>query len=119
MEELGAENPARSFLVQVLASSESAARLVRQMLAYGGKGRFVLQALDLSQKIAEWEPLIRASVPPPVTLSLQLDPNLPLVEADPSQIQQLVMNLVVNAGEAIGEGSGVVTITTEIGRAHV
>jgi PAS domain S-box-containing protein len=112
VEELGAQSPALPCLMEVLASGERAARLVRQMLAYAGKGLFVPQLLDLSKQIAKMEPQIRALVLPPMVLRLQLDSNLPVVEADASQIQQLVMNLAINAAEAIGEGTGSVTIST-------
>jgi len=85
---------------------------VKQMLAYAGKGRFLVQRLDLSRQISEIVPLIRASIPPAVQLDLHLGSGLPHVEADPAQMQQLVMNLAINAAEAVGNAPGNVTIST-------
>ena len=85
------------------------------MLAYAGKGRFVMLKIDLSELVHEISGLIRTSIPKLVQVRLELSPNLPVIEADPSQIQQLVMNLVVNGAEAIGEAStGTVLVTTEL-----
>jgi PAS domain S-box-containing protein len=110
-EELGPESSAAPRLSEILIASERAAQMVRQMLAYAGKGRFVMQRLDVSAQIAEIVPLIRTSLPPSVQLELDLAKDLPAIESDASQIQQLIMNLATNAGEAI-EGHGTVTITT-------
>jgi PAS domain S-box-containing protein len=114
LEDVDSNSPVFDRLNEVLGASERAARLVRQMLAYAGEGRFVIQPVDLSQLIADLTPLVRASVPSPRTLELHLAPKLPLVEADAAQMQQLVMNLAVNAAEAIEEGPGRVTIATGV-----
>ena len=110
-DDLGTQHPAVPRLMEILNASERAALLVRQMLAYAGKGRFVLQPLDLSAQVAEIASLIRTSVSPSVHVDLHLAKDLPAVDADASQIHQLIMNLVINAGEAI-EGPGAVTIAT-------
>ena len=110
-EELGPESSAGPRLSEILTASERAAQMVRQMLAYAGKGRFVVQRLDVSAQIADIVPLIRTSLSPSVQLELHLAKDLPAVESDASQIQQLIMNLATNAGEAI-ESHGTVTITT-------
>jgi CheY-like chemotaxis protein len=97
-----------------VSASERAADLTRQLLAYAGKGRFVLERIDLSQLVREIEPLIHTSIPKMVDIQLDLGVGLPSVEADPGQIQQLVMNLIINGAEAIGEGNpGAVVIRTE------
>jgi PAS domain S-box-containing protein len=111
-EDIDPGNPAHARIQEIIEASERAAILVKQMLAYAGKGRFVIQRLDVSRQIAEIVPLIRASFAPAVQLELRLDSGLPLVEADPSQMQQLVMNLAINAAEAVGHGPGSVTIST-------
>uniref|UniRef100_Q01U21 histidine kinase n=1 Tax=Solibacter usitatus (strain Ellin6076) TaxID=234267 RepID=Q01U21_SOLUE len=114
-EELGPESSAAPRLSEIMHASERAAQLVRQMLAYAGKGRFVMQHLDISEQIAGIAPLIRTSITPSVQLEFNLAENLPAVECDASQIQQLIMNLATNAGEAI-ESHGTVTITTSTHR---
>ncbi len=102
----------RPFIDQALVAARRAADLTNQMLAYSGKGRFDLKPFDLSELVQEMAHLLKASISKTVTLNLQMDSGLPSIIADPSQIQQIIMNLIVNASEAIGEHPGVVTITT-------
>jgi CheY-like chemotaxis protein len=82
------------------------------MLAYAGKGQFLLERLDLSALILEMTALIQPSVPVKVALHFELEPNLPPIEADRVQVQQVFMNLVLNAVEAIGAESGQISIKT-------
>ena len=102
----------RGYISEIVNASERAALLVRQMLAYAGKERTVTEPLDLSQQISEIVPLIRTSIPRSVELELELEPAGPPVNADRSQMQQLVMNLAINGAEAIGDQPGTVTIRT-------
>jgi two-component system CheB/CheR fusion protein len=106
--------PIRRYLREIVSAGERAADLTRQMLAYAGKGRFVVERIDLSQMVREIEPLIHTSIPKMVAIQLELGAELPAVAADPGQIQQLVMNLIINGAEAIGEGNpGTVVIRTQ------
>jgi signal transduction histidine kinase/CheY-like chemotaxis protein len=106
-------SPTRHMLEDVVRASERAAHLTKQLLAYAGKGRFVLQAVDLSRAVREISHLITASIPKNAQLRLDLAERLPCVEADAAQIQQVVMNLVINAAEAIPEHLlGNVLVTT-------
>lgn len=115
LEWLASSHPARSFLEQIITTSQRAADLTRQLLAYAGKGRFVITDLDLSELVREISSLIEASIPKTVQLRLDLQDGLPLIEADASQIQQLVMNIIINAAEAIGENAnGTVLVTTGV-----
>ena len=84
------------------------------MLAYSGKGKFLVQPVNLSEFTREIVMLVRSSIPRTAELELQLMDELPLVEADIAQLQQLVMNLFLNAGEAIGNTPGTVTIRTGV-----
>ena len=111
MDELPGGSKAHGRMREVLQAGEQVAELIRQMLAYAGKGRFVVEKLDLSAVINELMPLLRTSVPRKVEFGLRLEENPPPVEADRTQIQQLVMNLAVNAAEAIEDGHGTVSIT--------
>jgi signal transduction histidine kinase len=115
LDTLPVASPDRALLQGVLQASERASGLTRQLLAYAGKGRFVTLEIDLSGLVREISGLIRTSIPKLVQLRLGLGPNLPVIEADPSQIQQLVMNLIINGAEAIGEESaGTVLVTTKV-----
>jgi CheY-like chemotaxis protein len=82
------------------------------MLAYAGKGRFLVKPHDLSQLISKNANLLHISVSKQAELHFNLANDLPLVMADATQIQQIVMNLVINASEAIGAKPGLITLTT-------
>jgi len=97
---------------EVLRACERVALLVSQMLAYAGKGAFVLEQVDLSQQVREIVPLIRASIARAVALEMRLTDGLPRIAGDRSQMQQIVMSLIMNAAEAIGDGPGTVVIVT-------
>jgi PAS domain S-box-containing protein len=115
-------NPQRQFLEEVMRASERAADLTRQLLAYAGKGRFIMRTVDLSAIVRDITGLVQASIAKTVQLRLQLEGRLPGIDADPGQLQQIVMNLVINGAEAIGpEGGSVLVITKvqEIDRAYI
>lgn len=115
LELLPTNHRSREMLQNSLVASERAADLTRQLLAYAGKGRFVTELIDLSRLVREISQLIQTSIPRSVQLRLDLAANLPNVEADASQIQQLIMNLVINGAEAIGETeNGTVSVTTGV-----
>jgi PAS domain S-box-containing protein len=112
--ELPAESPLRQFLDQIIQASERAADLCRQMLAYSGRGRFVLAGLDLNQLVQEMVGLLRMSVSKKAELQLELGKDMPPVLADATQIRQVVMNLVLNASEAIGDHPGIIRMGTGV-----
>ncbi len=99
-------------LAQVELSAQRAAELCRQLLAYAGKGRFVVRLIDLNVAVEQAVPLLKLSATKKVTLDLQLGASLPPLRGDPTQLNQVLMNLVANASEAIGTGVGTVTIRT-------
>ncbi len=100
----------------VIEASERAAQLTSQMLAYSGKGRFYVEDIDLARVVQDNLRLIHASIAnKKVQLDIKLSSEPCIVEADPAQMQQVVMNLVINATEAIPEDcSGVVRLTTSV-----
>jgi two-component system, cell cycle sensor histidine kinase and response regulator CckA len=102
---------ARSAMQDVIRATERAADLTKQLLAYAGKGRFVVGPVNLSSLVQELVPLIQAAIPRQVRLDLRLARDLPGIEADKAQLEQLAMNLIINAAEAI-EGDGLVTVST-------
>ena len=109
------DHPARLNIREVIQAGERAAFLTRQMLAYAGKGRFVMETLDLGDLVREISTLVRTSIPKTVEVKLDLSPDLPPIEADPAQLQQVVMNLVINAAEAIGDNpAGKVEVRTSL-----
>ncbi len=115
LETLSTNNPARNLLRDVLNASERASHLTRQLLAYAGKGRFVIEPVNLSGLVREISTLIQTSISKNVQLRLELRDDIPLVQADSSQLQQVVMNLVINGAEAIGRNeNGTVLVTTGV-----
>ena len=114
---LPADNGARAYLKDALEGTESAAGLTQQLLAYAGKGKFVVQTIDLSALAGGMRALVERSIPKNVTLEFELAADLPAAEGDPGQLQQVILNLILNGAEAIGHGHGTVSIRT--GRLHV
>jgi two-component system, cell cycle sensor histidine kinase and response regulator CckA len=104
--------PAFDSLKQIELSAQRAADLCRQLLAYSGKGRFVVEPIDLSELVEEMANLLQISITKKAVLKYALARHLPAISADVTQLRQIVMNLIVNASEAIGEQSGVIAITT-------
>jgi CheY-like chemotaxis protein len=115
IEELPPSHPLQPTLCDILRSGERAAFLTRQMLAYAGKGRFFVESVDLNEMVRTTTVLIKASIPKYVEVRFQLRQPLAPVEADSGQMQQIVMNLILNAAEAIQDGKrGTVTIRTDL-----
>ena len=114
LEVLPHNEPSRDMIEGVVKAGERAAVLTRQMLAYSGKGRFVIEMVDLSTLVSEMLPLLKGSIPRTITLQTQFRESLPPIEADSGQIQQVFMNLVINGAEACGEGPGIVSIRTAL-----
>ncbi|HWQ56526.1 MAG TPA: PAS domain S-box protein [Bryobacteraceae bacterium] len=102
----------RVYLEGLISAGERAADLTRQLLAYAGKGRFVLSRLDLSTEVSGMLGLLRASLPATARIETELPPGLPDIEADSGQIQQVLMNLVLNAAEALEGRPGQIHIRT-------
>jgi CheY-like chemotaxis protein len=99
-------------LERIEQSALRAADLTQQMLAYAGKGRRVVERMDLSESVAEMADLLGAVVSKKAELQLNLAPQLPPVEADPTQVRQIVMNLITNASDALGDNEGVIRLAT-------
>ena len=106
--------PAHQHLVEIVNASQRAADLCRQMLAYSGKGRFVLGRYDLSDIVQEMAHMLQVSVSKKATLRYQFATDLPPVEADATQLRQVVMNLITNASDALGDASGVIEVSSGV-----
>jgi signal transduction histidine kinase/ActR/RegA family two-component response regulator len=114
--DLPAKSSAHASITQIELAARRAAGLTQQMLAYSGRGHFVVGRHDLNALISGMAELIEASIPRQIKLQLALAPQLPAIVADAAQIRQAVMNLVANAAEAIGERDGAITLTTRMRR---
>ncbi len=102
----------RQLARQILLAGRRAAELTREMLAYSGRGPFVVVPLDLTQVVRDLVELTRSAIPKAAHLRLDLDLATPAVRADTAQLHQLVLNLITNAAEALVDGRGEITVTT-------
>jgi PAS domain S-box-containing protein len=112
----------RDFLREAEKASRRAADICRQMLAYAGRSRVTIQQVDLGHLVKEMVYLLEVSVPKKVALRYHLATDLPAVAADATQLWQVIMNLVLNAAEAVGDNVGTVTLITGVmhcGRAYL
>ena len=108
------DSPAAEQLQRIFDAAEKAAALTNQMLAYAGKGQFVMGPLDVNSAVQEVVPLLRTSIAKKTRLELSFAENLPTVETDKTQLQQVAMNLITNASEALEGADGEVTVRTGV-----
>ena len=106
------ESPAYAHLKHIEKSGLRGGELANQMLTYAGRGKPIIHPVDISQLIKEMAHLLRVSISKRAILNYDLAQTPPPIQADPSQLRQLVMSLITNASEAIGERSGAITIAT-------
>lgn len=112
LHKLNPESPVIDNLRRIEDAATKAADLAKQMLAYSGKGRFVLEHINLNRLVEEMVHMLEVSISKKAVLRLNLYNNLPNVEADATQLRQVVMNLIINASEAISGQSGVISVNT-------
>jgi len=110
--QLPPESPARPLVQQVETAAARAAELSRQMLAYSGRGTLIVETIDLSRLVDEVFHLLQSSISKKALLQRSLSASPCLLRADATQLRQVVMNLVINASEALGDSPGVITIET-------
>ncbi len=102
----------RNNLSEVKTVARRAAELCRQLLAYSGKGHFALEPLYLRGVVEEMAHMLRLAISKQVKLVVDFAPDLPAINADASQLRQVILNLIINASEAVGDQSGVISLST-------
>jgi PAS domain S-box-containing protein len=105
------DGPVAQHLAKVIEPIRRAADLTLQLMAYAGLGKYLVQAEDLAQIVRDTESLARMALPPGAALQLDLPAGLPSIQADRRQVQQVLMNLLINAGEALPGRRGTVRVT--------
>ena len=105
-------SPSRPNVEEIVRASQRAADLCRQMLAYSGKGRFVVGRYDLSEIVQEMAQMLEVSVSKKASLRYSFAAELPAVRADATELRQVIMNLITNASESLGDESGVISLST-------
>ncbi|MEW6658942.1 MAG: PAS domain S-box protein [Thermodesulfobacteriota bacterium] len=111
---LSAASPARPHVEAITRGSLRAADLCRQMLAYSGKGRFVIGRYNLSEIVQEMTRMLKVSVSKKANLRYSFAADLPAVEVDVTQMRQVIMNLIINASESLGDRNGFISVATGV-----
>ena len=111
------ESETRTWIEGILEAGNTAAELCKQLVAYAGKGRFVVTPLDLNALIRDVRDLLDVSTARKADLALDLAPELPPLEGDAAQLRQILLNLVLNASEALGDQPGVIRLRTTLAEA--
>jgi len=111
-EDMPPASPARESIEQIDIAARRAADLVHQMLAYAGKGNFVIRRVRLGELVREMAKLLEVTLSKRAVLQFALDDTTTAIEADAAQIQQVVMNLITNASDALGDDPGSITLRT-------
>ena len=109
--EVSADHPLRRRLHQIEVAATRAAELTNQLLAYSGRGKFQVEPLSLSRLVDEMENLLETVISKKAILEHVYTCDLPLIDGDATQIRQVIMNLITNASDALGDRPGKITIT--------
>jgi len=112
LDALSPMSPVRSNIQEIEKASKRAADLANQMLAYSGKGRFVIESIDLNVLVEDMAHLLEISISKKIELECRFAAILPTFDGDAHQIRQILLNLIANASEAIGDSNGVITLAT-------
>jgi PAS domain S-box-containing protein len=104
----------RPFLEHIETAARRAADLTRQLLAYSGRGMFLLAPIDVAALMREMTELLRLSISKKAVLKYELTERMPCIEGDPGQLRQVIMNLITNASEALGDEPGSISVRTGV-----
>jgi CheY-like chemotaxis protein len=114
MAQLPDESPVKPIVEDIEAASIRASDLTNQLLAYAGRGSVTISKVDIAILVREMAKLLEVTISKNVALRYAFAENLPKIEGDVTQLRQLIMNLITNASDAIGERSGTITVSTSI-----
>ncbi|MDX1490353.1 MAG: PAS domain S-box protein [Pseudohongiellaceae bacterium] len=105
-------SPASNYIQNILTASQRAAELTRQMLAYSGRGRFEVKRINVSKAVEEMSELLRVTLSKKAELKFSFDEQTPEIEVDSAQFNQVLLNLITNANEALPDEGGIVSVST-------
>ena len=112
--ELSPVSPARESVEEIKRAAVRASELTNQMLAYSGKGRFIIEAININELVREMTHMLEISISKKARLSFSFTDDIPYIEADASQIRQIIMNLLTNASDALEDRQGTISISTTV-----
>lgn len=107
------EDPAREHLRFIEKAGLRGGELANQMLTFAGQTQLNFQSVDCSQLLKEMKTILRSAVSKNISVNMETAANLPPIRGDRAQLRQMVMNITINAAEAIGDGNGTISINTE------
>ncbi len=110
--ELPPDSRTRQRIEQIEQAGQRAANLAKQLLAYSGRGKFVIESIDLGKLVQEMAQFLESSMSKKAVLRYDFTRKLSFIEGDATQIRQVVMNLITNASDALGDDMGVISIAT-------
>lgn len=113
-EKISDENPLSRGLAHIALAANRAADLTRQLLAYSRQQVLEPKVLNLNEVLAGLEPMIRRLIRENVEIRVIIEPNLDLVKADRGQIEQIIMNLTINARDAMPDGGRLIVETSKV-----
>lgn len=119
LQELSTGSPVDEELQSIRAIAIRGAEIVRQLLIYAGRENELLELVDVSRIVQEMIELLKVSVSKQVALETDFGKDLPAVRANAAQLRQVVMNLILNASEAMGDRTGVIRVTTRLAAAGI
>lgn len=108
---LNPDSKSATSIERLMLTVDRAAELCSELLAYSGRGQFTIEPFELEQLVSEMRSLLEISTPKGVEITCSSDDTHPVVEGDVTQIRQVVMNLITNAGEAIGNSPGSINVS--------
>lgn len=114
LQELGGKSPGYKQVSQIRATAKRARELCLQLLAYSGKGRFIIEPIEINEIVKEMGDLLEISISKKAELQYHLSGDVPTVDADATQIRQVLMNLLTNASDALHDLAGTITIATAV-----
>ncbi len=109
---LAPAHPLRGHVERIIQASGLAGDMTRQMLAYSGKAKMAMRPVNVNDLVQDMGALLRVAIPQPIVLRYELAERLPMIDGDAAQLNQIVMNLIKNAADAIGEEAGNITLAT-------
>ena len=112
--DMSPDEPSYDTVREIEHAAQRAAELTRQLLAYAGKGRFIIEPLSFSELAVEMTQLLRTVVSKRASLRLDVQHDLPLVRGDATQLRQVLMNLITNASDSLGDGDGEILLRTQL-----
>ena len=114
LQHLAGSSPASTYLERIQGEILRASELSQKMLAFSGRGRFAMGQIDLNRLLEELKPQLAADLTKRATLTFRCASGLPKIEGDPMQIQQVILYLLTNASEALGDGEGIIDLSTSL-----